>query len=82
MGDEPKVRLGGFAEKGRDQLELLDVVLARAKRLAIEHLCEDAPDAPDVDGRVVVPDGEHELRRAVPPGNHIPEDTGQGRATY
>ncbi len=41
------------------------------KLLPSEHLCEDAADGPDVDGRRVLDDGHHELRRAVPARRHV-----------
>lgn len=82
VGDEPKVRFGGFTNEGRDQTELLDVIATRVKRFAAEHLSEGAPDAPDVDGLVVALDGEQDLRRAIPSGNHVPSKLGSNKVDY
>ncbi len=46
-------------------------VLAREERLALEHLCEDASCAPDVDCDVVLLPCEHDLGCAVVAGGDV-----------
>lgn len=48
----------------------LKVSLPTEQRLSAQHLREDAAHAPDVD-RVPVLRGKHDLRRSVPPGDHV-----------
>ena len=54
-----------------DELELVEVVLPREEVPAGEHLREDAPHGPDVDGEGVLVHREHQLRGAVPAGRHV-----------
>lgn len=73
VGDKPEVRLVGLADQRRDELQLVDVVVARKERLTPEHLSEYAAHTPHVDRLVVVLDREHDLRRAIPPGDDVPD---------
>jgi hypothetical protein len=52
-------------QKLRDDGELVDVVLSGEQRLALEHLCENAARAPDVDLDVVLLPREHDLGCSV-----------------
>ena len=56
----------GRAEDVEYEGELVVVVASGEERLAAQHLCEDAADAPDVDGLGVLLEREHDLGRAVP----------------
>ena len=48
-----------------DNRELVYVILSREQRLALQHLCEDAPRTPDIDFHVVLLPCEHDLRRSI-----------------
>ena len=53
------------SKKLRDDRELIDVIFSREQRLALQHLCEDASRAPDVNLHIVLLPSEHDLRRSV-----------------
>lgn len=69
--DEHEVVLVGGADHADDELELVDVVLARKQRLARQELREDAPHGPHVDGGRVLLLGEQQLGGPVPPRDHV-----------
>ena len=69
--DALNVVVRGSADHVGDQIELVDVVLAREEGLAAQQLGEDAADRPDVDGLGVLLPREHDLRRAVPSRRHV-----------
>lgn len=48
-----------------DDGELVDVVLAREQRLALEHLGKDTANTPDIDLNIVLLPGEHDLGGSV-----------------
>ena len=52
------------------------MVLAREQRLALDHLGEDAPGAPDVDLDVVLLPRQHDLRRAVVSSRNVARHLG------
>lgn len=54
-----------------DDRELVYVVLAGEKRFALQHLCENTPDAPDVDPNVILLPCEHDFRGAIVSRRHI-----------
>mmetsp|Transcript_24272 Transcript_24272/g.52374 ORF Transcript_24272/g.52374 Transcript_24272/m.52374 type:complete len:308 (-) Transcript_24272:543-1466(-) len=75
---------GGFDVNGgrracdlEDLLQLVDGAGPRHHRLAVEHLCNDAPDRPHVDGECVVVRPEYDLRSPVPPRRHIVGEHGR-----
>ena len=45
--------------------ELIDMILAREKRLSLQHLCEDAPSTPNVDLNVIFLPREHDFGCAI-----------------
>lgn len=49
------------SKKLSDDGELVDVVFAREKRLALEHLCKDTSSTPDVHLNVVFLPGKHDF---------------------
>ncbi len=51
--------------------ELVDMILSREKRLALQHLSKDTSGGPDVDLHIVLLPGEHNLRRSVVPRRNI-----------
>lgn len=53
------------SQKLGDDGELVDVVLAREQRLALQHLCEDTTGAPDIHLHVVLLPCEHDLGSPV-----------------
>jgi len=53
------------AEQLRNYRELVDVILSREERLALEHLSKDAASTPNVNLNVVLLPREHNLRCAV-----------------
>ena len=55
----------------RDQVELMDIVLAGEERPPAEQFGEDATDAPHVDGLRVLLPRQHDLRRAVPARRNV-----------
>lgn len=55
----------GRSEEFGDDGELIDVILAREQRLALEHLGKDTPGTPDVNLHVVLLPCEHDLGRSV-----------------
>jgi hypothetical protein len=59
--------------------ELLELGVARKKRLLADHLCKDATDAPHVDRRGVVSATEENLGRPVPKCHdlHIGNEKGE-----
>lgn len=59
------------AEQFRDDGELINMVLARKERFALQHLSEDTAGAPDVDLDVVFLPGQHDFRCAVIPGRDV-----------
>lgn len=61
----------GSAEELSDDGELVDVVLAREQRLALEHFCEDAAGAPDINLNVVLLPREHDLGGTVVPRGNV-----------
>ena len=69
-GDVTHVRLGGRPNHADDLRDLVHVILAGEDGLPAQHLGEDAPRGPDVDG-LGVRTGEDELRRAVPSGHDV-----------
>jgi hypothetical protein len=69
--DEHEVVLVGGADHADDELELVDVVLARKQRLARQELRKDAPHGPHVDGGRVLLLGEQQLGGPVPPRDHV-----------
>lgn len=60
--------VGGSSEQLRDNGELVDMVLSREERLALEHLGEDTACAPDIHLHVVLLPGEHDLWGSVVAG--------------
>ena len=54
-----------------DDRELVDMVLAGEQRLALQHLCEDASCAPDINFNIILLPCEHNLRRSVVSCGHI-----------
>lgn len=54
-----------------DDGELVDVVTAGEKRLALDHLGQNAPDGPEVHLGVVLLPRQHDLRRSVVPRGHV-----------
>mmetsp|Transcript_7259 Transcript_7259/g.24722 ORF Transcript_7259/g.24722 Transcript_7259/m.24722 type:complete len:287 (-) Transcript_7259:286-1146(-) len=69
--DDAQVLAGRGPEHVDDEPELLEVVAPREERLAAEELGEDAAHAPHVDGLIVRIVLHQELRRPVPPGDHV-----------
>jgi len=65
-GDAGPLGLGRGAEHAEDLEDLVDLAVAREQGLARRHLREDAPHAPHVDARAVLPAAEQDLRRPVP----------------
>jgi hypothetical protein len=61
----------GRAEQFSNDGELVDVVLSGEKRLALEHLGEDAACTPDIHLHVVLLPCEHDLRRSVVSGRDV-----------
>jgi hypothetical protein len=59
------------AEQLGNDRELVDVVLSGEKRLALEHLGENAASTPDIHLHVVLLPREHDLRRSVVSGGDI-----------
>lgn len=70
-GDGVDDIVGRSAKQLGDDGKLVDVVLAREQRLALEHLGEDAAGAPDVDLDIVLLPGEHDLGGAVVSGRDV-----------
>lgn len=61
-----------------DELELLLVVCAGEQRLAGDHLREDAPAGPYVDGRGVRARAHEHVRRTVPQRDHLARECVHG----
>ena len=59
------------AKQIRNDRELVHMVLAWEKRLALKHLCKDAACAPDINLHIVLLPREHNLGRAVVSGRDI-----------
>jgi hypothetical protein len=53
------------SQQVRDDGELVDVILSREERLALEHLCENASCTPNIHFHIVLLPREHDLRSAV-----------------
>ena len=66
-----EAHLVGSTNHVGDQIELMDVILAREESLAAEQLCEDAADRPDVDGLRILLPREHDLGSPIPPRRHV-----------
>jgi hypothetical protein len=66
----------GSTEQLRDDGELVHVVLSGEKRLALEHLSENAASTPDVDLDIVLLPCEHDLRRSVVSGRNVSSHLG------
>lgn len=54
-----------------NQIELVQVILSREKRLPIDHFSHDAANRPDIDGFVVVIPANQQFGGTVPPGGHV-----------
>lgn len=72
------------SQKLSDDRKLVDMVLSREQRLALEHFGEDTSCAPNIDLYVVLLPREHNLWRSVVPGGNIAGhlgilDTGQAK---
>ncbi len=52
-------------EELSDDRELVDVILSREQRLALQHLCKDAPRTPDVNLHIIFLPCKHDLRSSV-----------------
>ena len=61
----------GSTQEFCDDGELVDVVLSREERLALEHLSEDAASTPDVHLHIVLLPCEHDLGRSIVSGGDI-----------
>ena len=70
----------GRAQQVDDQLQLVDLGLARQERLVGQQLAEDAASAPHVEGRGLSPGVEQQLRGPVPEGHHLGCHGLQGQA--
>ena len=55
----------GSTQEFCDDGELVDVVLSREQRLALEHFCEDTACTPDIDLNIVFLPCKHNLRCTV-----------------
>ena len=55
----------GCSQELCDDGKLVHVILAREQRFALEHFCEDATCAPNIDFYVVLLPSEHDLRCSV-----------------
>jgi hypothetical protein len=67
--DTRPVGFGRCAENAEDLEDLVDLRVAREKRLASSHLGEDAADGPHVDTSRVLATAKQNLGRAVPEGD-------------
>lgn len=54
------------AERVEDLVDLVDLRVADKQRVALLHLCHDAPDRPDVDSPVIVLAPQQDLGSALP----------------
>ena len=54
-----------------DDRELVDMILSREKRLALQHLCKDTSCTPDINLNIVLLPREHDLGRSVVSCRHI-----------
>jgi hypothetical protein len=61
----------GSTKQLRDDGELVHVVLSREKRLALEHLSENAARAPDINLHIVLLPREHDLWCSVVSGGNV-----------
>ena len=54
-----------------NQIELVQVILSREKRLPVYHFSHDAANRPNIDGFVVVISANQKFGRSVPAGGHV-----------
>jgi len=66
----------GSTQQLRNDGELVDVVLSREQRLALEHLSEDASCTPDIHLDIVLLPCEHDFWRSVVSGRDISRHLG------
>lgn len=66
----------GRAEKLRDDGKLVDVILARKERLALQHLRENAAGAPDINLNVILLPRKHDFWGSVVSRRHISSHLG------
>jgi len=55
----------GCPKKLGDDRELIDMILSRKQRLALQHLCEDTSCTPDINLHIILLPCEHDLRGSV-----------------
>lgn len=77
-GEAGPGRLGGRSQGLEDLVDLADFGVAFEHRLAPEHLAVDAADRPNVDARSVLGLSEKDLRTAVPQGDDLVGQLGEG----
>jgi hypothetical protein len=65
------LRLREAAQLSLDDVQLVDVALAREERLPVDQFAHDAADGPLVHFEAVHRRAQQQLRRAVPPRGHV-----------